>query len=264
MKIWYQSGTSLERFKSYKKYLQEHVQAAADPGVQIEVYGTAKGGTGIEYRFMEFLFTRDILENGLRAEQQNFDAFTIGSTNDAGLFEAREVLTIPVIGITEASLLVACMMGRNFSLITPNEKMIPRFEEIVRNYGLKDRLAGIEYMDFKIPELEQVFEEPAFQKKQLQEFTEGAKKTIEAGSEVIIPIGAMASLFLARSGIRQIDGVPVLDTISIAIKMTEMVVKLRKITGTFVSRRLSFAAPPEAILQEVCRDYGIKEIRGKR
>ena len=264
MKIWYQSGISLERFPSYKKYLQEHLEAAADPGVQIEVHGTTRGGTGIEYRFIEFLFTRDMLENGLRAEQQNFDAFTIGTTNDAGLFQAREALNIPVVAITEVSLLVACMMGRNFSLIAPNEKMIPRFEEIVRKYGLKERLASIEYMDFKIPELGLVFENPEFQQKQLREFTEGARKTIEAGSEVIIPIGGIASLFLAKSGLSQIDGVPVLDTISIAIKMTEMVVKLNKITGTFVSRRLSFAAPPEEILQEVCRDYGIKEIRGKR
>jgi len=264
MKIWYQSGTSLDRFKSYKKFLQEHVQAAADPGVQIEVHGTTKGGTGAEYRFVEFLFTRDIIENGLKAEQQGFDAFTIGCTNDSGLFQAREVLNIPVIGITEVSLLMACMMGRNFSLITPNEKMIPRFEELVKMYGLKERLASIEYMDFKIPELDRVFEDPDFQKKQTKEFKDGARKTIEAGSEVIIPVGAMASLFLAKSGMRQIDGVPVLDTISAAIKMTEMVVKLSKITGTFVSRRLSFAAPPAAVLQEVGSDYGIKEIQEKR
>ncbi len=257
MKIWYQSGLSFERFKSYQKYLREYLQVVADPGVQIELHGTTKGGTGIEYRFAEYFFTREILENSLKAEQQGFDAFTIGTTNDAGLYQAREVLNIPVIGITEASLLVACMMGRNFSLITPNEKMIPRFEEMVRTYGLGDRLACIEYMDFKIPELGMVFEDPLLQKKQLQEFTEGAKKTIKAGAEVIIPIGGIASLFLAKSGLRQINGVPVLDTVSVAVKMTEMLVRLGEITGTFVSRRLSFASPPEDILKELFKDYGI-------
>ena len=49
----------------------------------------------------------------------------------------------------------------------------------------------------------------------------------------------------------------VLDTISIAVKMTEMVVKLGKITGTFVSRRLSFASPPQDILKELRKDYGV-------
>ena len=257
MKIWYQSGLSFERFQSYQKYLQEHLQRAAESGTQIEIHGTNKGGTGVEYRFTEYYFTREIIENGLKAEQQGFDAFTIGTTNDAGLYQAREVLGIPVIGITEASLHVACLMGRNFSLITPNEKMIPRFEEMVRTYGLRDRLAGIEYMDFKIPELGKVFEDPVLQKKQLQEFTEGARKTIKAGAEVIVPIGGIASLFLAKSGLRQIEGVPVLDTITVAVKMTEMLVRLGEITGTFVSRRLSFASPPEDILKQLLKDYGI-------
>ncbi|MFC2021457.1 aspartate/glutamate racemase family protein [Chloroflexota bacterium] len=259
MKIWYQSGLALDHFQSYRKHLTEHLQAAADPDTEFEIHGTRRGGAGIEYRFGELLFTRDILTNGLRAMEQGFDAFTIGSTNDAGLFQAREVLNIPVIGITEASLLVAGMMGRNFSLITPNQKMIPRFEEIVSRYKCKDRLAGIEYMDFKIPELDKVFNEPSLQQKQIKEFTDGARKTIEAGSEVIIPIGGMASLFLAKSGLGQIDGVPVLDTISIAVKVTEMMVKLNRITGTFVSRRLSFASPPEEMLRQVITDYGITD-----
>jgi allantoin racemase len=250
MKIWYQSGLALDRFASYKKYLEMHLQAAADPGTQIEIHGTERGGAGIEYRFGELIFTRDILENGVKAEKQQFDAFTIGTTNDAGVFQAREILDIPVIAITEASLLVACTMGKTFSLITPNEKMIPRFYEIVRRYGLEERLAGIEYMDFKIPELNLVFDDPAFQKKEQNEFIEGARRTLKSRSEVIIPVGGMASLFLARSGLKEVDGVPVLDTISIAIKMTEMMVKLRQITGTFVSRRLSFASPPAEMLKE--------------
>ena len=125
MKIWYQSGLSFERFRSYEKYLDEHVRAAADSGVEIEIHGTTRGGTGVEYRFTEYYFSREIIENALKAEEQGFDAFTIGTTNDAGLYQAREVLNIPVIGITESSILTACMMGRNFALITPREKMIP-------------------------------------------------------------------------------------------------------------------------------------------
>jgi allantoin racemase len=258
MKIWYQSGLSFERFPAYRKYLQEHVEAAADPGVQIEFHGTTKGGTGVEYRFTEYFFAREIIENALKAGQQGFDAFTLGTTNEAGLFQAREVLNIPVIGITESSMLVACMMGRNFALITPNEKMIPHYEEAVRIYGLKDRLASIQSMNFQIPELGKVFEDPAAQKKQQQEFMAGAQKTIDSGAEVIIPMGGIAGLFLAKSGLHKVGDVPVLDTISIVVQMTQMMVKLNKITGTFISRRLSFKSPADDILKELKKDYGIK------
>ncbi|MFC1947893.1 aspartate/glutamate racemase family protein [Chloroflexota bacterium] len=257
MKIWYQSGLNFERFKSYEKYLTEHVRAAAEPGTTIEVFGTTRGGTGVEYRFTEYLFTREILENAFKAEEQGFDAFTIGTTNDAGLFQAREVLKIPVIGITQTSLLVACMMGRNFSLITPNEKMISQFEELILKYGFKEKLTSIECTDFQIPELGKMFDNPALKNTQLQGFTKVARNAIKEGSEVIIPIGGIASLVLAKSGVNQIDGVPVLDTISIVIKMTEMMVRLGNITGTFVSRRLSFASPPNDILKELRNDYKI-------
>ncbi len=258
MKIWYQSGLSFERFGAYQEHLTEHVRKAADPGVEIEVHGTSRGGRGVEYRFTEYLFAREMIENGLRAEAAGCDAYTIGTTNEAGLLQCREVLKIPVIGITEASLLLASMMGRNFALITPNRKQVPTFEEIVRRCGLWDKLVGVEYMDFTIPDLGRVFEDKVLQQKQLREFQAGARKTVEAGAEVIIPMGGMASLFLARSGLKEVDGAPVLDTITIAVKMTEMLVRLVAITGTFVSRRLSFAAPPDALLDEICRDYGIE------
>jgi allantoin racemase len=258
MKIWYQSGLSFERFGAYETYLREHVRAATpEGGVDVYVNGTTRGGTGVEYRFTEYFFAREMIENALRAEREGFDAYVIGTTNDAGLFPSREVLNIPVIGITEASMHVACLMGRRFALITPNEKMIPHFEELAVRYGLRDRLAAIEYTEFKIPELGKVFEDAGVQHRQITQFKQGAQKVIAKGAEVIIPIGGIAGLFLARAGLRDIDGVPVIDTISVALKVAEMMTNLKRITGTFVSRRLSFARPPDEVLRQVSEDYGV-------
>ncbi len=64
---------------------------------------------------MAFFYTWDILENGSRAEEEGFFSFIIGSTNDARLFLAREILKTPGIAMV-------CIMGGNFSLITTNEK----------------------------------------------------------------------------------------------------------------------------------------------
>ncbi len=257
MKIWYQSGLSFQRFPAYARILKEHVNTAADSGSEVYVNGTEKGGTGVEFRFTEYFFAREMIENGLKAEKQGFDAYVIGTTNDAGLFPSREVLKLPVIGITESAMHIACLMGRNFALITPNQKMIPHFEEMVVTYGLKDKLAGIEYTEFRIPELGKVFEDLMTQERQLNQFKEGARKVIDAGAEVIIPIGGIAGLFLARSHLHEISGVPVVDTVSVAIKMAETMVKLNSITHAYVSRRLSFAMPPADVLDQVMKDYGI-------
>jgi allantoin racemase len=257
MRIWYQSGLSFPRFRTYERILREHVKAAADPDTAVYINGTSKGGTGVEYRFTEYFFAREMIENGLKAEQQEFEAYVIGTTNEAGLTELREALKIPVIGIIEASVHMACVMGRNFALITPSEKMIPHFEEQVSRYGLRDRLAGIQYTEFKIPDLGRVFDDKALADRQVAQFKDGARKLIEAGAETIIPIGGIAGLFLARFGLHEIDGVPVIDTISVAVKTAEMMVKTSKITGTFVSRRLTYARPPDEMLDQIRADYGI-------
>jgi len=257
MKIWYQSGLSFERFRAYERFLREHLKSA-DSGTVVYVNGTTKGGTGVEYRFTEYFFAREMIENGLQAERQGFDAYVIGTTNEAGLVECREVLDIPVVGMIEASVHIACMMGRNFALITPNEKMVPHFEEQVARYGLKDKLAGIQCTEFKIPDLGKVFEDKALADRQIAQFKEGAKKLIQSGAEVIVPIGGIAGLFLARLGVREIDGVPVIDTISVAVKMAEMMVKLKNITGTFVSRRLTYARPADETLKQIIKDYDVQ------
>lgn len=256
MRIWYQSGLSFARFSTYERFLREHVKCA-DPGTDVYVNGTSKGGTGIEYRLTEYFFAREMIENGLKAEEQAFDAYVVGTTNEAGLTECREAVNIPVVGIVEASVHLACVMGRSFALVTPNEKMVPHFEEQVSRYGLRDRLAGIRYTQFNIPDLAKIFEDRVLAQQQVEQFKEGASDLIRCGAEVIIPIGGIAGLFLARYGLREIEGVPVLDTIAIAVKAAEMMAKLKEITGTFVSRRLTYARPSDEVLRQIRKDYDV-------
>ena len=63
----------------------------------------------------------------------------------AFLREAHQA-EIPVLGLCESALHVACMMGASFSLVTINEKFTPRIVENVMRYGLKDRLAAVNRM----------------------------------------------------------------------------------------------------------------------
>ena len=69
--------------------------------------------------------------------REGYDAFLIGNIADPGLHEAREIANIPVLGLCESALHVACMMGANFSLVTINEKFTPRIVENVVRYGLR-------------------------------------------------------------------------------------------------------------------------------
>ena len=123
MKLWYQSMSRQTEWGGYPRVLRAILDKVRDPDTEIHVAGiTEIGGTGDQYRYLEYLETGEVLKNVHRAVREGFDAFLIGNIADPGLQEAREIADIPVLGLCEAALHVACMMGANFSLVTINRK----------------------------------------------------------------------------------------------------------------------------------------------
>ena len=115
----------------------------SDPDTEIHVAGiTEIGGVGDQFRYLEYLETGEVLKNVHRAVREGYDAFLIGNIADPGLREAREIADIPVLGLCELAMHMACMMGANFSFVTINEKFTPRIVENVDRYGLRERFVG--------------------------------------------------------------------------------------------------------------------------
>jgi Asp/Glu/hydantoin racemase len=229
--------------------------------VEIEVHGTRKGGLGEQFRFFQAIDTPDILENVLKCRaaegDQRYDAFVTLNSTDPALYEAREVLDIPVLGFLETTALAACMMGRTFSLITPNPKFSISYTQKLQLYGLRDRLASIEAMNVPhLPDYRQAFLDPEAHERVMKEFDSAARRAVAAGAEVIIPCGSHAAL-VAKQGLREVEGALVMDGLAVLIKMAETAVKLHKIMGTFVSRKLLYEAPSDTVRESAKNDYGI-------
>ncbi len=261
MKLWYQS---MSRFKAkwngYPEALKKILDAVADPGTEIEVHGITKiGGFADQYRYLEFLETGEVMENLHTAMAQGFDAFLIGNIADPGLRECREIANIPVLGLCETSLHVACLMGANFSLVTINEKFTPRIVENVVRAGLRDRLAAVHRMKVdRILNLDQGFSDPVIQKDLIDQFQAAAKANTDAGAEVVIAAGGVVMALLAHAGVYTTpSGAPILNGITTLIKMGEMAVKLDRIMGgTFTSKRLQYAPPTPDQIEEIREYYG--------
>ena len=90
----------------------------------------------------------------------------------------------------------------------------------------------------------------------MQEFDSATRRAVAAGAEVIIPCGSHAVL-QARRGLREIDGALIMYGLAVLIKMAETAVKLHKIMGTFVSRKLLYQTPSAAVRESARKDYGI-------
>ncbi|MGA8400268.1 MAG: hypothetical protein WB697_10290, partial [Stellaceae bacterium] len=101
MRLFYQSlGASRRSTEGpYAQKLAVILRNAAAPGTTVEVHGLGAGkAVADQYRYLEFRDTGQILDNGLRAESEGYDAFLIGNIFEPGLHALRELLNIPVLG----------------------------------------------------------------------------------------------------------------------------------------------------------------------
>ena len=56
----------------------------------------------------------------MTAERDGLDAISIGCDLDTGLKLARSLVDIPVVGITETSMLTSCSLGKRFGSVSSN------------------------------------------------------------------------------------------------------------------------------------------------
>ncbi|MGH7155577.1 MAG: aspartate/glutamate racemase family protein [Acetobacteraceae bacterium] len=260
MKLWYQSMSRQTEWGAYPRVLREILDRVKDPETEIEVHGiTDIGGVGDQFRYLEYLETGEVLKNVQAAVTRGFDAFLIGNIADPGLHAAREIADIPVLGLCESAMHMACMMGASFSFVTINEKFTPRIVENVARYGLRERFAGASRMHIdRITDLGPGFDDADARARILAQFNAAARKNTEAGAEVVIAAGGVVMALLAHAGVHETeDGVPILNGITNLVKLGEAAVKLNRIMGgRFTSKKCVYAPPPSDQIAMFRKHYG--------
>ena len=143
------------------------------------------------------------------------DGILLAISFDTGLDELREVLDIPVVGMSEAGMLAAMTISRRFSLLTFGNRAVPLYSELVRHYGFEERSAGVislpplspgelENTNLVIPALIERIEQAAD----------------EDGSEAIVLAGAVFAGI--AEVIRKQVSIPVIDGIAAGIHTLQM------------------------------------------
>ncbi len=165
----------------------------------------------------------------LATHHRNVDAAIIAAFGDLGLYGARELFDIPVVGMAEAAMLSACMLGRCFVIVAFATAFGPWYEDCVAMHGLASRCAGVRMLDATFRSVSDV------QEKNEALLVEVACKAIaETSADVVIRGGAPLAGLAAK--VKDLIPVPVVDQIQAAVKQAEMLVALntRKSTiGTF-------------------------------
>src|ERR1700734_2508401 len=85
-------------------------RASASPGVDVRAITAPRGLPYITSRAEAQIGGAIALEM-LAEARGGYDAATLPAFGDPGMFGAREFFEVPVIGISEAAILTACMLG---------------------------------------------------------------------------------------------------------------------------------------------------------
>jgi len=217
--------------------MTDQIRAALDtikrPDTDLTVTCPDRGPETIESAYDEAYAIPPTLELVKKANQDGYDAVILACFSDPGLDAAKEISEIPVIGIEEATLHMAAMLGARFSIMTPRKQRIPSKVEHVHLRGLSHFLASVRSLDLTVAETEA---DPAKTKQRLIEVSQRAVE--EDGAEVIV-MGCAGMAGYARE-IEQTLNIKVLDPSAVALKTAEAIVDL----GLSHSKVGLFAKPP--------------------
>lgn len=217
---------------SVSTLIRIEAERSAAPDTQIQVVTADFGVAYIETRF-EALIGAYATAELAAAHQGQYDALVVAAFGDPGLQGLREVLPCPVIGLTDAALASACLLGQRFSIVAISQRIRAWYGETVAQCGLGARLASIRGLDEPLADIGQV------QSGQGEHLVRLAERCVdEDGADVVVLAGAPLA-GLARS-LRGRLPVPCVDGVSSAVRHAESLFALQP--GT--TRRGSFAPPP--------------------
>ena len=206
-------------------------RSAASPGTEVTAVNPAMGPASIEGYYDEAFSVPGLLDEIRRGEALGFDGYVIACFDDTGLDAARTVAAGPVLGICEAAMHAATMLGGRFSVVTTLARSVPALEGLARRYGVADR-CRVRASDVPVLALE----DPASGAVRKVE-EEIGRAVREDGAECIV-LGCAGMTDLAANLTRRL-GLPVIDGVAAGTRMVEALVGL----GLKTSKAGGYAAP---------------------
>jgi Asp/Glu/hydantoin racemase len=269
MRLWHQSFTVLGNLPAYNDALAAHFRNVARPDTEIVLHGldpatyrTRYPGNDIRYAHLLNLHGQQFVTSSLDAEAEGFDGYMLMTLPEPYLEDIRSLVAIPTVGYGESAMLTAMMMGERIGVLIFITAIGPRILRNAQRLGIRDRFAGCFAAGFGFDDVLDAFEDPD---EVIEKFHAAARKAIAAGVEAIIPGEAPLCVLLARNGVENIDGVPIVDALAATIKMAESLVDLRRSTGLRPCRNGHYREePPRERLDELHEFYGIGRLRTGR
>jgi len=227
-------------------------RSVAQPGTTIIAVSPAMGPVSIESHYDEALAVPGLLQEIAKGEIEGVDGYVIACFGDPGLQAARELACGPVVGIAQAAMHMASLVGSRFSVVTTLGRTMGQAWHLAEMYGMKRFCANVRACEIAVLELE----EPGSNAR--ERIVEECRRALdEDGADtIVLGCAGMADLCDHISGVL---GVPVIDGVAAGTKLIESMVGMRLAT----SKHGELAHPLPKPMTGLLADFTLPHKRAK-
>ena len=212
--------------------IEASARAVAGPGTAVDAVTAAMGPASIESHYDEALAVPGLLAAIADGERSGVHGYVVACFGDPGLDAARELAAGPVVGIAEAAMHAATLLGRGFSVVTTLERTRGRAHDLAARYCPPGACKGVHACDIPVLELEG---DPAT----LKRVVAVARTALDRDGSDVIVLGCAGMADLCAAAAAEL-GVPVIDGVTAATVLVQSLVTL----GLKTSKQGEYAAPP--------------------
>ena len=121
-------------------------RAFVDTGVQVDCLSTPGAPPFID-TYRDAAAAQPGMIEQLERHEADYDGFIVACHCDPNLDLMKEMTEKPMVGIGEASMKIATMLGHRFSVISTDERSVPNKEALAESYHLQGLLASVRCPD---------------------------------------------------------------------------------------------------------------------
>lgn len=245
--------TDIARYPAYGDALKRTAAEVTRPDTIVDVRGVAPGTYGdlppaavSIHPFASHTLLDQVVGHAIRAEEEGYDVFVLGSYSEPFLRTTRSAVDIPVVSLAETTMLTGCSVAARVGIVTITKSVRWVIEHHLDYHQLRGRFTPVRTVEPELleDELENAFDDP---RPVIDAFTLAARRCIDDFADVVIPAEGLFTQVLVQAGIREIDGVSVMDCVAVTALQAEAMALLHRHTGLIQGRRWEYPLVPPGI-----------------
>ncbi len=223
-RIWWQSLSSAAWAGPYQEYMTRHAEQVLDGaaefhlgGLPADTFGEFSPMSILGYPLAAQVLMEQMPGYALRAQDEGYAAFVLGSYSEPHLRVIRSAVDIPVVSVAESTLFAACGNAERIGLVVITPQLRRIVADIVARHGLTSRVAHIAVMEPVV--LEHELADDAFADPSMiaERFERAAAECAAAQADAVIPAEGILSEVLHRAGMHVAAGIGVVDCLGVTL-----------------------------------------------